>query len=98
MGTLTNQMTGRVTGITNAGNLVTDLDSEQLAAVPRDESLVIHFDGHETMGLFPDDHDQPVGTLVAKLNADGVLEIEIVGLSVAELLGIPVDTPVVLTW
>lgn len=91
-------MTGCVTAITKDGNLVTDLSSEQLATVPRDESLVIHFAGHETMGLYSDDHDQPTGTLVAKLNSDGLLEIEIVGMSVAELLGIPVDTPVVLSW
>lgn len=80
------------------GDLVTDISIEQIINVPRDESVRIIFGGHETIGLYPDPHDQPAATMVAKLSNSGFLEVEIVGISLSEMLGINVGEPVKIEW
>jgi S-adenosylmethionine hydrolase len=87
-----------VASIGNAGNLITDISSEQVSEVPRDESVRIKFGGHETFGLFPAEHGQPDATMVASLGSSGLVEIEIVGIPLAEMLGIRVGETVMIEW
>ena len=89
---------GHVASVNSQGDLVTDISIEQIAHVPRDESVRINFGGHETIGLYPDPHDQPIATMVAKLSDSGFLEIGIVGISLSEMLGINVGEPVKIEW
>ena len=95
---MANSISGSVVEISPNGNLITDIETDQLGSAPRDETLTIRMAGHETYGLYPEDHDQPEGTLVAKTNSGGIIEIEIVGLNLAEMLGIPVGEAVQVVW
>ena len=95
---MSNQIEGHVASIGDNGDLITDIRVDQLADVPRDDSVRITFGGHETLGIYPDDHDQPPATMVANLGKRGFLEIEIVGISLSEMLGIKTNTPVVINW
>ena len=71
-------LTGKVVEIDDAGNLVTDILGSSLSGAPRDASLRIVVDEHETFGLFPADHSQPAMTLVATLADGGPLVIVLV--------------------
>ena len=95
---MSNLMEGQVASVNANGDLVTDISIEQIAHVPRDESVRINFGGHETVGLYPDPHDQPAATMVAKLSDSGFLEVGIVGISLSEMLGINVGEPVKIEW
>lgn len=95
---MSNQIEGTVVSLTSSGSLVCDIDLEQLANVPRDESTSIKFAGHETFGLYEADHEQPEMTMVAKLNQQKQLEIEIVGLNLSDMLGIAVGESVSVHW
>ncbi len=87
-----------VVRITDDGDLVTDITGQQLETVPRDESVSVRCDEHETLGIFSTDHDQPDATFVAVLAADGLLRLAIVGVSAADMLGIRVGEKVIVTW
>lgn len=89
---------GKIVSVTTAGNLITDLTAEQLRAAPRGEQTTIRCDEHETRGLFSPDHQEPAFTFLALLNADGLLELTIVGDSARDMLGIRPGTPVVVAW
>ena len=93
-----NQLQGVVYQLSSSGSLICDITVSQLENTPRDQSLTVQFAGHETVGLFAADHGEPNGTLVAKLNSDGILEIEIVGVSASEMLGIQAGEVVTLQW
>ena len=95
---LANTISGTVVELSPGGNLITDIETNQLGSAPRDEALTIRFGGHETYGLFEDDHGQPEGTLVAKINSAGRIEIEIVGLNLSQMLGIPVGEAIEIAW
>lgn len=95
---LANRIVGKVGGIGEAGNLVTDISVDQVSNIPHDESVTIKFGDHETIGLYPVDHGQPDTTMVASLGKSGFVEIEIVGIPLAEMLGIKVDDVVVVKW
>ncbi len=95
---MANKITGAVASIGESGNLVTDISHEQVLEVPRDESVSIKFGDHETFGLFPTDHEEPDATMVASLGSSGFVEIEIVGIPLADMLGIRVDEKVVIKW
>ena len=95
---MANQIEGKVAAIGEQGNLVTDISVDQVAVAPRDESTTVKFGDHETIGLYPSNHDQPDATLVACLGKSGFVEIEIAGLNLAEMLGIKLDEPVVIRW
>jgi S-adenosylmethionine hydrolase len=95
---LANRIDGTVASIGSEGNLITDISNDQVAEVPRDESVTIKFGGHETFGLFPAEHGQPDATMVASLGASGFVEIEIVGIPLAEMLGIRVGETVIMKW
>ena len=90
--------TGKVTKVVDDGKLVTDIDLAQVAAAVGNEEAKVQFDGHETVGLFEENHGQPEGTMVASVGASGCVEIEIVGMSLAGMLGIGVDAQVKVLW
>ena len=94
---MANTIEGSVSQIGEAGNLITDVPVDQVSDLPADDSVSVRFGGHLTSGVHPTDHGQPVGTLVASCGASGFLEIEIVGVSVAEMLGIKKGEAVTVT-
>jgi len=95
---LANRIEGQVSSITAAGSLVTDISVDRLKDVPPDENTAVKVGDHETFGLYPTDHGQPDATMVASLGASGFLEIEIVGIPLAEMLGIRVGEKVQIVW
>jgi len=96
--TVAKKITGNIESIDSQGNLVTDISSEQLAEVPRDDTVGVFCDGHETRGIFPADHDQPAMTLIAQIGASSQLELAIVGDSAKIMLGVSPSTPVEVKW
>lgn len=95
---LPRKIQGRVTAIDSFGNLVTDINADMLADAPRDESVRIECDEHETLGIFRAYAEQPPMTLVALVGSSGYLELAIVGDSAAAMLGIRQGTPVTVSW
>lgn len=93
-----NQIDGRVAEIGETGCLVTDISVDEIANIPHDDSVTIRFGGHETVGIYPDNHGQPDSTMVVSFGKTGFLEIEIVGVNLSEMLGIKTDVPVEITW
>lgn len=92
------KITGAIQSIDSFGNLITDITEEMLEGVPRDESVVVHCDEHETIGIFKAYADQPPMTLIALIGSSGHLELAIVDDSAKIMLGVAVGTPVVVTW
>ncbi|GIW98223.1 MAG: hypothetical protein KatS3mg111_1556 [Pirellulaceae bacterium] len=84
--------------VDDAGNLITDIASEQLEAAPRDESVRIIVDEHETLGLYPPDHSQPEMTLVAVVAPGQPLTIVLVGDSASTMLGVRTGASVMVQW
>lgn len=95
---MTNQVDGQVAKIGDKGNLVTDIPNAKLSSAPRDSSLSVQFDGHETMCLYEADHSEPESTMVAYLGPSDHLEIEIVGMDLAGMLGIAIGAKVSVIW
>ena len=93
-----NIIEGTVSRIGASGSLITDIPVDRLEEVPADENTSVRFGDHETVGLFPTDHGQPDATMVASLGKSGFLEIEIVGIPLAEMLGIKVGEKVAVRW
>jgi hypothetical protein len=93
-----NKIQGSVQSIDSFGNLITDIEAGALADVPRGEETTVMCDDHETRGIFNAYADQPEMTLIALLGSSGKLELAIVGESAAAMLGVPVGTPVTITW
>ncbi len=91
-------LSGKVVEIDDSGNLITDILGARLIDVPRDASLRVVVDEHETFGLFPVDHSQPAMTLVAVVAADGPLKIVLVGDSASAMLGVRANAPVEMHW
>ena len=95
---MSGMLKGEVVSVDDAGSLVTNITSSQLAGVPRDDSAKVTCDGHETLGIYDADHGQPPMTLLAVVNGNGQLEITIVGESARAFLGIQVGSQVVVSW
>lgn len=89
---------GSVAEIGDRGQLVCDITADQLTDVPRDENTTIKFGDHVTQGLFAAEHGQPDATMVAFIGSSGCLEIEIVGISLSEMLGIKVGEKISVNW
>lgn len=89
---------GKIVAFTEQGNAVTDIAVESLAAAPRDTSVAIRCDEHETAGLFTADHSEPEMTLLALLGSSGFLELTIVGDSAKIMLGVRVGDAVKVKW
>ncbi len=95
---LSNQIDGTVTSCDSAGNLITDIPNDSVAGLVGDESVSIKFGPHETFGIHIQDHGQPDATLVASLGNEGFVMIEIVGISVSDMLGIKPGVNVQVAW
>jgi S-adenosylmethionine hydrolase len=95
---LANRIDGKVTRISEKGALISDISVDQLKDVPSGETTSVKFGDHETFGLFPVNHGQPDATMVASLGVSGFLEIEIVGIPLAEMLGIRTGENVTVQW
>jgi len=87
-------VTGTVESIGVKGQLVTDITNDAISAAGQDDAVTVKFAEHETIGVYPQDHGQPDATLVASHGGSGCLEIEIVGISISEMLGIKAGVPV----
>lgn len=90
---------GQIVEVDSQGCLVTDITAAQLRDAPRDASVRVLIDEHETFGLFGREHGQPAMTLIAVLEPEsGPLNIEIVGDSASAMLGVRTGTPVEVSW
>jgi S-adenosylmethionine hydrolase len=89
---------GKVIAYGDQGNLVTDIAHGQLGAAPRDNSVRIRCDEHETVGLFKPDHHEPEFSLLAVLAPSGFLELTIVGDSAQAMLGVPLGEKITVSW
>ncbi len=90
---------GKVIEVDGSGNLVTDIQGTQLTDAPRDATVRVTVDEHETFGIFGTDHKEPEMTLIAILPAsDSALRIELVSDSASAMLGVRVGAPVEVIW
>jgi S-adenosylmethionine hydrolase len=87
-------VTGTVKSIGEKGQLITDISNVSIGDAGQDDSVTVRFAEHETIGVYPNDHGQPDATLVASHGGSGFLEIEIVGISISEMLGVKTGVPV----
>jgi S-adenosylmethionine hydrolase len=78
--------------------LITDITDSALADAPRDESVRVICDEHETLGIFHAYAEQPEMTLMALVGPSGCLELAIVGDSAAAMLGVQVGAAVEVVW
>jgi S-adenosylmethionine hydrolase len=92
------KISGKVESVDSFGNLITNITRAQLADVPRDESVTIDCDGHETQGIFETYGQQPPMTLIALIGSSDMLEIAIVDDSAKIMLGSGVGAAVTVTW
>jgi hypothetical protein len=89
---------GSVVAITAEGDLVTSISSDQLKTAPRDPSVLISCGEHETVGLFPPDHQEAPMTFLAILKEGDPLKLVIVSDSAKMMLGIAVGVTVTVKW
>lgn len=89
---------GKIVAYGESGNLVTDIANDRLHAVPRDQTVAISCDEHETVGIFAADHPEEPCTLMAILGPSGCLELTIVGDSAKIMLGVSLGEKVVVKW
>lgn len=95
---LSNCINGVIASCDSAGNLVTDIPNDSVAGLVGDENVSVKFGDHETFGIFPTDHGEPDATLVASLGESGFVQIEIVGISLSDMLGIKAGVKVAIGW
>ena len=89
---------GKIAAYGPTGNLVTDIPNDRLKSVPSGDSAKVICDEHETVGIFPSDHQEEPMTLMAILGSDGFLELTIVGDSAKAMLGVSLNEKVVVKW
>ena len=95
---LSNCIDGKVASCSAAGNLITDISNDIVAGLVGDENVSVKFGPHETLGIFNANHGEPDSTLVASLGPSGFVEIEIVGASLSDMLGIREGFDVKILW
>jgi S-adenosylmethionine hydrolase len=89
---------GAVVAYGPTGNLVTDIPHDRLKGVPAGDGVKIVCDEHETVGIYPADHQELPSTLMAILGESGFLELTIVGDSAKMMLGVPLKEKVTVKW
>jgi S-adenosylmethionine hydrolase len=87
-----------VVAVSANGNLITDITADQLRDVPRNDSVTVRCDEHETIGLYALGHAEPEMTLLALVGDSGKLELEIVGDSAKIMLGVRIGEKVSVKW
>jgi S-adenosylmethionine hydrolase len=95
---MANKIQGQVVTIDSFGNLITNITRDMLSGVPRDESVTVRCDEHETLGIFDTYGEHPPMTLVALIGSNDSLEIAIVDDSAKIMLGVGVGAPVEVSW
>ena len=93
-----NRIEGEVVAVDSFGNLVTNITREMLASVPRDESVSITCEEHETNGIYSTYADQPPLTLIALIGSNDQLELAIVNDNAQAMLGVREGAKVVVSW
>lgn len=93
-----NRIEGQVVAVDSFGNLVTNITRDMLAGVPRDETVAVRCDEHETHSIFTTYADQPPMTLIALFGSNDQLELAIVDDSAKIMLGVGVGAPVEVCW
>ena len=91
------KLEGVVASATDSGDMLTDLAHAQLTDVPRDERTAVSCGGHQTIGLYGPDHNEPEMTFLAIVDEEG-LRLTIVGESAKAMLGLKVGDAVVVEW
>lgn len=89
---------GKVVSISEQGNLVTDIPCAALRDAPRDGTVSVRCDEHETVGLFSPGHSEPEMSFLALFGEGGFLELTIVGDSAKMMLGIRPGERVCVQW
>lgn len=89
---------GEVIEVDSFGNLITNITDDMLTDCPRDSTVTVRCDEHETIGIQQTYADQPPMTLVALVGSGGKLELAIVDDSAKIMLGVTVGAPVVVSW
>ncbi|HMO13731.1 MAG TPA: adenosylmethionine-8-amino-7-oxononanoate aminotransferase [Pirellulaceae bacterium] len=89
---------GSVQRVSATGDLITDISNEQIADAPSDDSVVVTFGPHHTLGIYDPDHEESESTLLAVRGTSGNLELTIVGISLSEMLGIGPGEKVEIKW
>lgn len=88
---------GTITAVTDSGDLITSVTPAQLADAPRDERTAVSCGGHQTIGLFSPDHNEPEMTFLAIIDGEA-LRLTIVGDSARIMLELRTGEPVVVEW
>ncbi len=89
---------GKIASYGPTGNLVSDIANDRLKGVPAGDSAKVICDEHETVGVYPADHQEEPFTLMAILGDSGCLELTIVGESAKAMLGVSLNEKVVVKW
>jgi S-adenosylmethionine hydrolase len=95
-------MPGKIEGVIESvdsfGNLVSNIEDEMLGDVPRDDSVRIVCDEHETQGIYRTYGDHPPLTLIALIGSGRKLELAIVNDSAALMLGVGTGAKLSVLW
>ncbi|MDX1945685.1 MAG: SAM hydroxide adenosyltransferase [Pirellulaceae bacterium] len=89
---------GTVVRYGESGNLVTDIAADRLRGLPGGDAVAVTCDEHETVGIYPADHQEQPMTLLAVLGPSGCLELTITGDSAKIMLGVSLGEKVVVKW
>jgi S-adenosylmethionine hydrolase len=89
---------GKIAAYGPSGNLVTDIPHERLKSVPPSDGVKVACDEHETIGIYPANHQEEPSTFMAILGDSGCLELTIVGDSAKAMLGVSLGEKVVVKW
>jgi S-adenosylmethionine hydrolase len=93
-----NRIEGEVIEVDSFGNLITNITNAMLEGVPRNDTVIISCEEHETQGIFATYSDQPTMTFMAHVGSTGRLELAVVDENASAMLGVRVGTPVRVSW
>jgi len=93
-----NRIEGEVVEVDSFGNLITNITNAMLEGVPRNDTVIISCEEHETQGIFATYSDQPTMTFMAHVGSTGRLELAVVDENASAMLGVRVGTPVRVSW
>ncbi len=87
---------GQIVRIDDFGNLVTNIEMEQVELTTSPERAQVHFRGEQLVGIAHCYSDQPIGQLIALVGSSGLLELAVVRGSAAQRTGAALGEPVML--
>jgi S-adenosylmethionine hydrolase len=89
---------GEILDVDRFGNLISNIEADVLAQVPREGRVRVRLGEHEAEGICSTYADHPQAALVALVGSTGRLELAIVGGSGAKTTGARVGDPVIVRW